>query len=84
MNGAFYTGSISFSDVNYRGFVAVSNTTISHLAIGHGEFTQASPDNFVYPATGSLGNPGMVVTAGTKIPLKFSGMKGTGAVVAYK
>jgi len=84
MNGAFYTGSISFSGINYKGFVAVSNTTITHLAIGQGEFTQDSPDNFVFPATASLGNPGMVVAAGTEIPLKFSGMKGSGAVVAYK
>jgi hypothetical protein len=67
----FYSGSIDFNNINYRGFVATQTTVVEAVAWG---------SNGV---SGSL-TPNMTIAAGTEIPVWFSAFKGTGSIVAYK
>ena len=67
----FYSGSIDFNGINYRGFVATQSTVVEAIAWGSDT------------VSGSL-SPKMTIAAGTEIPVWFSAFKGTGSIVAYK
>lgn len=82
-NSRFLSGSgVSVSGENFSGFVAVANTTVTHIGYGHGKFTQASPTTLVFPTTENIDD--IAVTAGTEVPIKFSSITINGSVALLK
>lgn len=68
----FYTGSITITSTDYRGFVATQATVVDAIAWGVGSDSAATL------------TPKMTIAAGTTIPVKFSAIRATGSFVAYK
>jgi len=67
---------------NFSGFVALSDSVITHIAYGHGNFTPASPNAFVYPESVNISD--ISVAAGTHVPVKFSSIKFDGSLALLK
>ena len=65
----------NLTETNYNGFVATTNTTVTHIAYGWG-------DENGFPSLAAL-SPQITVAAGVKVPLKFSSIRVEGTIVPY-
>ena len=78
-NSRFLSGSaVSATGENFAGFVALSDTTVTHIGYGHGKFTKASPNEHVFPSNVNIDD--IAVAAGTEVPIKFSSITINGSV----
>ena len=79
----FLSGSaVSVTEENFSGLVALADTVVTHIAYGHGNFTPASPNAFVYPESVNISD--ISVAAGTHVPVKFSSIKFDGSLALLK
>ena len=70
------------TDENFNGFVALTDTLVTHIAYGHGNFTPESPNAYVYPASVNIDD--ILVKAGANVPVKFSSIKFDGSLALLK
>ena len=66
----------NLTETNYNGFVATTNTTVTHIAYGWGNSSTG------FPSLVAL-SPNISVNAGVNVPLKFSSIRVTGTIVPY-
>ena len=79
----FLSGSaVSVTEENFSGLVALADTVVTHIAYGHGNFTPASPNAFVYPSNANIAD--IAIAAGTQVPIKFSSITINGSVALLK
>ena len=82
-NSRFLSGSaVSVTDENFAGFVALQDTTVTHIGYGHGKFVKANPDEYTYPSNVNIDD--IVISAGTEVPIKFSSITINGSVALLK